>query len=225
MPTIQLDDLPLYYEEQPGGPETLLALHATTARGKLMSWTFPKSGGYRVLAPDQRGHGNTPNPAGDYHMPHLIADMRKFLDALKLDSFHAIGYSLGAAVLLGLAVEVPERFKSLVMIGANHCRPTPEQMAILAGPPETRTGIVKTVFDSEKGSSVGWDFQLAHFRHLNFPVHLIGGDRDPVVAVEDFLELYRALPQGRLFIVPDCDHYGYYRLSVVKNYLQEWYSG
>lgn len=224
MPTIQLDDLTLHYEEQSGGPETLLALHATTARGNLMSWTFPKNGRYRVLAPDQRGHGDTPNPAGDYHMPRLIGDMKKFVAAMELESFHAIGYSLGAVVLLGLAVEMPELFKSLVVIGATHQRPTQEQISQLAGPIEQRKGIVKAAFDPETGSAVGWDYQLSDFAKLDFPVHLIGGDRDQVVKLEDYLELYRTLPQGKLFIVPDCDHYGYYRLPVAKNYIQTLYT-
>jgi 3-oxoadipate enol-lactonase len=223
MPVVQLDNLPLYYQDIGDGDDVLLALHPSTVSTTLFQWALPKNDRFRVLLPDQRGHGQTPNPAPNMHMTRLIDDMLDFLDALNVEAFHAIGYSMGAAVLLGMATQIPDRFKSLIVIGANHTPPTDEQFTHLAGPIEDRKGIVLEVLHPERGIGVGWEYDLGDLARLTCPVNLIAGDRDPVNRLEDVLELYRALPNGRLLVVPECAHFGFHTNPLVLQQLKMLY--
>lgn len=223
MPTLILDDLPLFYQEIGEGPEVLLALHASTASGKLLQWALPKNERFRVLLPDQRGHGKTPNPAPDFHISRFITDMWNFLDALNITEVHGLGYSMGAGVLMGMATQQPERFRSLILIGSHHQRPTPEQIIELAGKPEERTGLTRDIFDTERGVWAKDRLDLAAFRNVYCPVHLIGGDRDPVTDLVGYLELYHTLPQADLLIVPNAGHFGFHTSPLVRQYLQSLY--
>jgi 3-oxoadipate enol-lactonase len=223
MAVIHLDDLSLAYQEIGDGPETLLALHPSTVDGNMFQWALPKNNRFRVLLPDQRGHGDTPNPAPDFHLMRFIDDMLNFIEVMDLGAIHGVGYSLGAAVLLGIAEEQPARFQSLILFGTSYRRPNDIQLTQLAGPPEQRQGLVAQIMDPQNGIGVGRDFDLNALSKVNCPVHLISGDRDPVAPLEDTISLFRALPQGRLLIVPQCTHFGFHNHPLVMQHLQQLY--
>lgn len=223
MTVIRIDDLPLYYEEIGDGADVLLALHPSTVSGSLFQWALPENDRFRVLLPDQRGHGNTPNPASDFHLMRFIDDMLNFIEAMELGAIYGVGYSLGAAVLLGVAAEQPERFKALILFGANYRRPNEFQLTQLAGPPEEREGMIAEIMHPERGIGVGPDFDLSDLAKVNCPVHLISGDRDPVAPLEDTVALFGALRQGRLLVVPHCGHFGFHAHPLVLQHLHQLY--
>lgn len=70
---------------------------------------------YRVLRYDMRGHGLTDCPAGPYTIAQLGDDARALLDALKIDSAHVVGLSIGGLVAQRLAAAAPSRVRSLVL--------------------------------------------------------------------------------------------------------------
>lgn len=72
--------------------------------------------GRRVFAYDVRGHGaaaGAPVPDG---MTRLGTDFLDLLNALDLDSVHAVGLSYGGGVVQAAAVLAPERFASLSLL-------------------------------------------------------------------------------------------------------------
>ena len=71
---------------------------------------------YSALAPDLRGQGKSPMPAGWPTIELLTADVVSLLDRLEIGSAHVVGLSLGGAVALQLAAEAPERVRSLVAV-------------------------------------------------------------------------------------------------------------
>ncbi len=71
---------------------------------------------YHVLAPDQRGHGDSDKPATGYHRLHLVADLRAFLDALGLRAIIGIGHSAGAANIACCEALWPGSFRRAVLI-------------------------------------------------------------------------------------------------------------
>ncbi len=223
MPVIMLDDLRLFYQDIGQGEDILLALHPSTVSGDLFKWALPQNERFRVLLPDQRGHGKTVNPAPDFHRHRFVDDMLNLVEVLEFGTIHGIGYSLGAGVLLGMAEQQPERFRSLILIGANYRLPNEFQLTQLAGPPEQRSGLVQNIMDPELGIGVGDDISLNALSKVNCPVNLIAGDRDPVSPLEDNVTMLRALSQGRLFVVPHCGHYGFHTHPLVLQHLQMVY--
>lgn len=41
---------------------------------------------------------------------------------------------------------------------------------------------------------------------VNYPVLVVGGDRDSYVATETFVQIYKLLPNAQLSIIPDSNH-------------------
>ena len=86
------------------------------------SWRHQLTGlaaaGYRVVAPDMRGYGETSTPpdVDDYNMSHLTADMVGVLDALGAETATMVGRDWGAVVAQHTALNYPERFTSLVIM-------------------------------------------------------------------------------------------------------------
>jgi pimeloyl-ACP methyl ester carboxylesterase len=74
---------------------------------------------YRVIAIDQRGHGESDKPHSPdaYTIDLLLADVEHVLDTFMLDEVDYVGYSLGARVGWRTAVHAPERIRRLVLGG------------------------------------------------------------------------------------------------------------
>ncbi len=97
------------------GPRDLLMLHCSLAQGaawKGVAAALP--GGLRLTAPDLVGHGGGPphDPARDLHDQCYEA----VLPYLPKGRFDAVGHSFGATLALRLALEMPERVRSLTLI-------------------------------------------------------------------------------------------------------------
>jgi len=73
---------------------------------------------YTVLAPDLRGQGDSPMPAGWPKIEDLATDVLALLDQLEIEAVHLVGLSLGGAVALQLAVDTPARLRSLTAVNA-----------------------------------------------------------------------------------------------------------
>lgn len=71
---------------------------------------------YRVLALDQRGHGDSDwDPEARYDAAAMTDDLEAVLDALAIDRFVLIGFSMGGRVSMTFAGRHPERLAGLVI--------------------------------------------------------------------------------------------------------------
>lgn len=93
-----------------------------------MNWIAPgwvrdlTAAGYRVVAIDNRGHGQSEKLyAPDVYSRQIMAeDARRLLDHLGIGKAHVIGYSMGARVAATLALAHPDRVGCLVLGGLGH---------------------------------------------------------------------------------------------------------
>ncbi len=115
-PTIQLDDVELYYREV-GAGTPLLLLHGLTLSGLM--WT-PQirelSKKYRVVIPDLRGHGKSSVPDRGYSFHNYAIDIKQLFDHLDLQKVHIIGLSLGGAIAIEFSVAFTESVISTIVI-------------------------------------------------------------------------------------------------------------
>ena len=72
----------------------------------------------RVLALDQRGHGEADKPADGYDLESLAGDVVAFLDAMEVPSVVLAGSSSGGYVAQQVAIRYPHRVAGLVLIGS-----------------------------------------------------------------------------------------------------------
>src|SRR5262249_12919986 len=73
-----------YYEWAGPGP-TLVLLHPSSGYGRMWEWTADALGPRcHVYALDQRGHGDSGRPDGDYSAEEYAGDLALFFDALSI---------------------------------------------------------------------------------------------------------------------------------------------
>jgi 3-oxoadipate enol-lactonase len=70
---------------------------------------------FRVLRYDIRGHGNSDAPSGAYTLELLGDDAIALLDVLGMDRVHWVGLSLGGMIGQCLALNYPDRVRSLAL--------------------------------------------------------------------------------------------------------------
>lgn len=72
--------------------------------------------GYRALAPDLRGFGDSDIPTSptSYTLLHIVGDLVALLDALSLEQVFVVGHDWGAIVAWNLCLWRPDRVKALV---------------------------------------------------------------------------------------------------------------
>ncbi len=92
-------------------------------------------GKFRVLSPDLRGHGRSPNPPDSlYTFGELVGDLLHLMDEKGVPSAHLVGLSAGALLALRMALDQPRRTLSLTMLGGaaytdTHTRSVAERWA------------------------------------------------------------------------------------------------
>jgi pimeloyl-ACP methyl ester carboxylesterase len=103
-------------------PATLLPLHA--AMGSSKRWYAmvpPLCRHYRVVRLDLRGHGESLVPSADspLSIDRLVQDVRELLDHIgTAGTVHIVGNSAGGYIAQQLAMQSPERVRSLVLFGS-----------------------------------------------------------------------------------------------------------
>lgn len=88
--------------------------------------------GFRCIAPDQRGYGQSYAPAEveAYKMTHLVSDMVALIDSLG-GPVAVIGHDWGAGVAYALSIARPDLVSQLVILNGVH--PGPFQRALAVG--------------------------------------------------------------------------------------------
>jgi pimeloyl-ACP methyl ester carboxylesterase len=123
-----------------GDPDAkpLLLLHAWGESRRSFDRLIPLLPGFRIAAPDLRGHGEADKPAEGYSLKEQAADVAAMLDALNLKSASVLGSSSGGYVAQELAASNPDRVDALVLVGAPltlHGRPAvADEVEALADP-------------------------------------------------------------------------------------------
>jgi pimeloyl-ACP methyl ester carboxylesterase len=111
-----------FLDQGRGAPVVLL--HGFTG-SYARHWEAPgvigalESAGYRVIAMDCRGHGQSgkPHDAGQYGL-EMVQDVLRLLDHLHVDRAHIVGYSMGGWIAAQLLVRYPGRVKTVTLLGA-----------------------------------------------------------------------------------------------------------
>lgn len=117
--TLDFAGVPIHFTDE-GQGEAVIFLHAFAGTSDLWSnaGLLPLDG-YRTIAFDARGHGQSGKPAEpEAYGTELVADVIRVMDARGIESAHIVGYSMGAETALSLVVQHPARVLSVVAAGS-----------------------------------------------------------------------------------------------------------
>lgn len=116
------------------GPAVLL-LHGFPDSSHLWRHQVPAlvDAGFRVIAPDLRGFGDSSKPLGveNYALTRILGDVTDLLKKLGVPRAHVVGHDWGAAVAWLMASLMPKRVDHLAVLSVGHPQmyhwPTREQ--------------------------------------------------------------------------------------------------
>ncbi len=124
--TFDSNGVKIHYTVQ-GSGEPVLLIHGFTVN-IFVQWDQPGitsalASHYRVIALDNRGHGQSgkPHDAKKYGK-EMVEDAVRLLDHLKIKKAHVVGYSMGAMIAGNLLVTHPDRLLSVTLGGAGIIR-------------------------------------------------------------------------------------------------------
>jgi pimeloyl-ACP methyl ester carboxylesterase len=127
---IEVNGIKLNVHIEGNGPDVIL-LHGFPDSAQVWRKQIPAlvQAGYRVIAPDLRGCGESDAPIGkaNYAMDKLVKDVAGLMDGLGITRARVVGHDFGAVLGWFLAIERPERVDRYVAMSVGH--PTAYKLA------------------------------------------------------------------------------------------------
>jgi pimeloyl-ACP methyl ester carboxylesterase len=115
----KVNGLNIFYRDSGSGKTPMLCLHGKWGRGEtwtdLMSRYADK---FRIIAPDQRGHGLSDKPVARYAGADFADDSYELLKTLECLPAIVVGHSIGGRNAAYLAAKYPQAVKALVILDA-----------------------------------------------------------------------------------------------------------
>ena len=199
----------LYYAVQ-GTGRTLVLLHGGGDSGEhsfeQQIELFSKH--HRIIAPDQVGQGRTPDVPGPLSYSSMMQDTAELLHGMKIHRVDVVGFSDGGILALMLAARHPELVRRLVISGVNI---SPEGLTdehregLIAAQSPTPSNIDEKLTQLWLTSPTHSELNPEVLARIEKPVLVVSGDRD-AIRLEHTLEIFRALPQAELCVLPGTDH-------------------
>ena len=118
MPTVRVNDLDIYYEQQGAGEPLVLIPYLAADQACYAFQVADYAKHYTCISVDLRGAGQTSKPEGAYTTELLADDMAAFMQAIGVERAHITGLSLGAATGMWLAAKHPQKVKTLPLHSA-----------------------------------------------------------------------------------------------------------
>ena len=113
--------LKVHYYEWPGPRPNLVLLHPSSGYGRMWEQTADALGSaFHVYALDQRGHGDSGRPDGDYSAEEYADDLHLFFRHVGIDRAIVAGQSLGGRVGQVFAAAYPAEIQGLGLVGGPH---------------------------------------------------------------------------------------------------------
>jgi len=212
----------MYYEIH-GRGRPILLLHGGIAGQSLWPKTIAAlAKDHQVIAPEQMGHGRTPDvPTSEFSYAQMAADTFALLEKLGTTQVDIVGWSDGGVLGLLLAIEHPRLVRRLVTSGTNvddEGVPPPRKAELEPAdlPAFFREAYEKYSPDGLqhfpmflKRVSKMWRtypyFDRSRLKEIRCPTMIVAGDRDFTPQVQT-IHISQEIPGAQLMIVPGTGH-------------------
>ena len=218
---VELSSLRTWYDER-GKGEPVVLIHGGSVDARFFDQNIDAlADQFHVFAPDLRGHGHTADVEGPFKYDSFAQDTIEFLEAVVGAPAHLVGHSIGAGVALFVTLRRPDLVRHLVLVsGVFH------HSAELGSGSEPPVDEVVAAFGASYGEVspdgedhypvvVRKDFEMGAREpalaasDLSVIPHrtlVMTGD-DDIITLEHIVEMYRAIPNSELAVVPGTSHF------------------
>ncbi len=220
-----------------GAGPTLLLLHGIGSSATSWQRQFDRlAGDYTLIAPDLRGYGDSPDPAGPPSLDAVADDLAALLDR---EPAHVVGVSFGALAALALARRHPNLVRSLVLsdttLGRNTLAPdertrwvegryalaaelqvrADERAGEIAGPEAPADVLAEIARNMRRARPAGYRYvtdviaatdALPWLDTIDVPSLIVCGEHDSVVGLTLSQTIAERIPDARLAIIAGAGH-------------------
>lgn len=167
---------------------------------------------------DRTGHGYTGDQPGSMHFEFQCAEAVAFLEDVVKEPAHLVGHSDGAIISLMVAMKRSDLVKSVIAFGGvfHHSGTLPmpafdgniseedraEYAATSPDAPATQEAKIRKMFSIWYSEP---EYTVEDVAKIQCPVLVLVGD-DDVISHHHTIELFEALPQGQLAVMPGTSH-------------------
>jgi pimeloyl-ACP methyl ester carboxylesterase len=227
LPRVSVDvgDAEISYWTVGTGP-SLMLIHPFAFTADFWSpYVERLSESHRLIIPELRGHGFSTIDDGPWSYSQAALDMFAVLDREGVSRVAVVGYSAGGNTLIQMALQDQDRLAGMVLVAGAH-RLTNEARVGLRNfplledlPPAQREANrtlhpggdeqVRHLFAQMRSLADNFtDFEVSPERlsTIETPTMLVWGDRDDFYPIGLAVELYEALPDASLWILPGEAH-------------------
>lgn len=222
---VELPGVRTWYETD-GAGDPLLLLHGGLCTNE--TWQAQRAdfaANFRVLLPERRGHGHTPDVDGPLSYQDMADDTVAFIEEVVGGPAHLVGWSDGGVIALLVAIARPDLVRKVVAIGANFL-PSPQsgaapEMLDQMAPDAPDLAVFREAYEAvSPDGAAHWPVVVgklaAMFRteptirtedlaRITAPTLVLVGD-DDLMTLEHTIALYRAIPGSQLAVVPGTSH-------------------
>lgn len=218
---VQLGAVKTWYDEH-GAGEPLVLLHGGLVDARFFAPNLgPLAERFRVYTPERRGHGHTPDVEGPITYQLMVDDTVAFLETVIGSPADLVGHSDGAFVAMVVAMQRPDLVHRLVLISGGFSKlgeAAPDaawdvdQIEQFLGPtyaevsPDgadhfrivaTKVGVMAATEPYLEAS------ELAAIRART----LVMFADDDLVTMQHVIDMYHAVPNAELAVVPGTSHF------------------
>jgi len=205
-----------------GGVCTIEACMGTVRAQLVKSW--------KTIAMEQQAHGRTADIDRPLTYEQMADDTATLLKQLKIENADIVGYSMGGAIALRLAVKYPELVRKVVVFGTGYSAggfPPGFLDAFKALKAEDIPAAFRQEYEKVAPDPKRWpalvekikglvnnakDLAPDDLKTIKAPVLVMIGDAD-IVRPEHAVEMFRLIPNAKLGIVPVSDHFAFVQRS------------
>ncbi|WP_268960291.1 alpha/beta fold hydrolase [Nonomuraea montanisoli] len=202
------------------------------ASADLMTGIARHLSGFRVLIFDLPGHGQSVRARTDGRLPTLAATLHDAIKDAGVDAYCLVGYSLGGAIAMRIALDHPDEVRALVGVVPWNAAGTDAADAVIAGfdaaygdaevltqavaaislAPSRTASMTSSMLAVTEQMWHGWlaggalTSQADELPELRVPTCYILGGKDVVVDQAKQLDDVRRIPGGRAVLLSDLGH-------------------
>jgi pimeloyl-ACP methyl ester carboxylesterase len=122
---VAVNGVSLAFDDRGDGPAILL-IHGYPLDRTIWRSQVEELRGWRRIAPDLRGMGESDAPGSDYSMATYAADLAALLDAVGVGPVVLCGLSMGGYVAFEMARTLPGRIQGLVLVSTRSQADSPD---------------------------------------------------------------------------------------------------
>ena len=222
--SVSVNDADIYCETH-GGGEPLLLLHGFNGAGSNWDLVFTEYPvGYRLIIPDIRGHGHSTNPSGTFTHRQAAADIFALMDKLEIDRIKTVGLSCGGNVLLHMSTQQPDRIEAMIIVSATPYYPEQCRVFMRQISADNRSDAdwaqmlewhkngdeqIRSLWRQGNAMADSYDdmnFTPSYLSTIKAKTLIVHGDHDPLYPINIATEMFTAIPNSSLWVVPNGGH-------------------